>query len=383
MPIQQSGRYSVEKEDRSSQARTARLMVGDRELTTPILWLGHRVGGEPKPWQAFQLPGVLMNAWDILASGRAAIKVREAGLSSYLGLDRSSAVLLDSGGYLYLKRDDMEANLYEILELYEDLVPMIGAVLDYPFDPFDPVEVNVRRWRQTLENVRLMFGDSHSLTLMPIIHAHSVTQAQRACTELRQILGQPVVLGIGSLVPLMRGRHDGEILKKDKGNHQSGRHLAAKIVRVVRTEFPDSFLHVFGVGGTTTMHIMFALGADSLDSVGWRLKAAYGAIQLPGLGDRLTGKKKRKGRTLIIEDDRAIEMLLQCQCPLCRQYGTLEQRLAALDDTFNNRALHNAWVFVQEVALFREQIEMDSVESFVYQRLQRSPLKSLLPIVFD
>ena len=182
----------------------------------------------------------------------------------------------------------------------------------------------------------------------------------------------------------MRTHHDGRLLvERTAGQHKSSRHLAVEVIKTVRTEFPDAFLHVFGVGGTTTMHLMFALGVDSLDSIGWRLKAGYGAIQLPGLGDRFTGNEHRRNRTLLIEDAVAKEALIECQCPVCQEHSTFERRLIALDSSFNNRALHNAWVFVQEVNAFREWVKADSVEQFVSQRLQHSPLKSLLPAVFD
>jgi tRNA-guanine family transglycosylase len=189
----------------------------------------------------------------------------------------------------------------------------------------------------------------------------------------------------------MRTHHDGRVLAKQETTqsdipveyHQSSRHLALEIIKTVRAEFPETFLHVFGVGGTTTMHLMFALGVDSLDSIGWRLKAGYGAVQLPGLGDRFTGNRHRKSRTLLIEDEKAKEALLGCKCPVCCDHTALGERLQALDRSFNNRALHNAWVFVQEVSAFRERVKADSVESFVSQRLQHSPLKSLLPTVFD
>jgi len=379
MKPQCSALYKVEKKACAIDARIGKLRAGDIDISTPILWLGHRVGGNPKPWQAFHLPGVLMNALDIFATGQASQKAREAGINRYLGLEPSCPTLLDSGGYLYLKRNDLKADPCDILDLYEDLAPTIGAILDHPLDPFAAIEVNQRRWQQTLVNTRLMFERNGCLTLMPIIHAHSVAQAQKACTELREIIGEPVIVGIGSLVPLMRTRHDGGLLTE----HQSSRHLAVELVRTVRNEFPHSFLHVFGVGGTTTMHLMFALGVDSLDSIGWRLKAGYGAIQLPGLGDRFTGNKHRRNRTLLIEDMVAKEALLECQCPVCQEHGTFEKRWMALDRSFNNRALHNAWVFVQEVNAFREWVKADSVEQFVSQRLQHSPLKSLLPAVFD
>ena len=55
----------------------------------------------------------------------------------------------------------------------------------------------------------------------------------------------------------------------------------------VRTVFEEKTLHVFGVGGTATLHLMALLGIDSADSSGWRNRAARGIIQYPGSGDRL------------------------------------------------------------------------------------------------
>ncbi|MEM2125660.1 MAG: hypothetical protein QXQ53_04615 [Candidatus Methanosuratincola sp.] len=371
----------MEKKAGSTQARIGKLRVGDHEMVTPILWLGHRVGGTPRPWQAFHLPGVLMNAWDILSTGEACQKAREAGINQYLGLDNSCPTLLDSGGYLYLKRNDVKVGPCEVLDLYEDLNPTIGVILDHPLDPFVSAEVNEKRWQETLTNTRLMFERNGHLILMPVIHAYSAAQVRKACVELRQIVGEPNIVGVGSLVPLMRTHHDGKLLTN--GNYRSSRHLAIEVIKAVRVEFARSFLHVFGVGGTTTMHLMFALGVDSLDSIGWRLKAGYGAVQLPGLGDRFTGNRYRKNRTLLVKDKVAKEALLACQCPVCQEHDTLERRLMALDQSFNNRALHNAWVFIQEAKAFREAAKADSVEPFVAQRLQHSPLKSLLSVVFE
>jgi len=129
------------------------------------------------------------------------------------------------------------------------------------------------------------------------------------------------------------------------------------------------------------MHLMFALGVDSLDSIGWRLKAGYGAVQLPGLGDRFTGDKRRKNRTLLKDDEKAKIALLECECPVCAKHRSLEKRLLALERSFGNRALHNAWVYVQEVQAFRIYVERDEVETFLRARLMGSPLRSLLPAV--
>ena len=386
MDTSQLPSLEVEVTHCAAGARTGQLKLGSFAIPTPILWLGHSVGGTPQPWRAFHIPGVLMNAWDLLSAGRALERARCDGLHAHLGLDDSCPVLLDSGGYLYLKRSGMQADPRRVLGLYKDLHPCIGAVLDYPFDPFVASEVNQERWLRTLANTRLMVENNGCVPLMPIVHAHSVAAAKQACADLRCIVGNPTVVGIGSLVPLMKTHHNGEVLEAKYPTaggkrYQSSRHLAVDIIKTVRVEFPDAFLHVFGVGGTTTMHLMFALGADSIDSIGWRLKAGYGAVQLPGLGDRFTGNQQRKNRTLLKDDEKAKEALLECECPVCSEHRNLERRLLALEKSFANRALHNAWVFVQEVQAFRAYANQDKVETFLDGRLARSPLRSLLHAV--
>ena len=318
MDHQHGALYCTVKRAESSHARAGVLRVDGTEVQTPILWLGHRLGGKPRPWQAFSLPGVLVNAWQVLSMRRVPRQASPYRVQECRDLMTSSPVLIDSGGYLYLKREDFRPDPLEILQLYEDLNPAIGAVLDCPLDPFLAPEQNEMRWRRTLANTRAMYQKNGHLTLMPVVHAHSIDQAKRGCDELREVVGEPIALGIGSLVPLMRGRHDGRVLAKQAGagseadgDYQSSRHLAVDIIRTVRAEFPNALLHVFGVGGTTTMHLMFAQGIDSLDSVGWRLKAAHGAIQLPGLGDRFISTRAHNTRALLAEDGNAKEVTVQ------------------------------------------------------------------------
>ena len=87
----------------------------------------------------------------------------------------------------------------------------------------------------------------------------------------------------------------------------------------VRNVFQDKQLHIFGVGGTATLHLTSLLGMDSVDSTGWRNRAARGIIQLPGTGDRLvTQLGSWRGRSLSQEE---LKKLKRCSCPACNQYG--------------------------------------------------------------
>src|SRR5690606_8343220 len=110
----------------------------------------------------------------------------------------------------------------------------------------------------------------------------------------------------------------------------------------------------FGIGGTATLHLAALLRIDSVDSSGWRNRAARGIIQLPGSGERMvTELGSWRGRSL---SEREWITLENCQCPACRNYG-----IAGLttDKSFGfyNRATHNLWVLLEEINWIDEKIK--------------------------
>jgi tRNA-guanine family transglycosylase len=115
-------------------------------------------------------------------------------------------------------------------------------------------------------------------------------------------------------------------------------------LRAVRRAFPG-WLHLFGVGGTATLHLAALLGIDSLDSSGWRNRAARGIVQLPGTGDRMVANLGSwRGRTPSPEEWTLLE---GCPCPACRAAGPDGLRAGKLAG-FQHRATHNLWTLLEE-----------------------------------
>ena len=119
-------------------------------------------------------------------------------------------------------------------------------------------------------------------------------------------------------------------------------------VKHVREKFADKIIHVFGIGGTATLHLAYLLKVDSVDSSGWRNRAARGVVQLPGSGDRMTaelgswrGRKPSVLEWLTLGD---------CRCPACRRFGTSGLRDKGLQG-FANRATHNLATLLRESEL--------------------------------
>jgi tRNA-guanine family transglycosylase len=255
-------------------------------------------------------------------------------------------------------------NAEAILEIYKNLKPDIGVVLDHRIDPSKDDNTNHKRWIKTLENTEFMLTNSSEIALLPVVHGYTREKLKIACGELKEIVC-PKAIGIGSLVPLITSR-----------NSRVRKQFVIDAIRIVRKEFPHSFLHVFGIGGTTTMHLMFSLGVDSVDSMSWRLKAGYGAIQLPGIGDRfISPPERRKGI-----DKYEQRLLAQCSCPIC-EGRTIEERKENFDNlnpsTYQKRAIHNAYVFKGEEKEFREKLKNGEVKEFVKERLKHTPFLSM------
>jgi len=125
------------------------------------------------------------------------------------------------------------------------------------------------------------------------------------------------------------------------------------------------------------MHLMYYAGADSVDSAGWRVKAAYGAIQLPGVGDRyITNRTRNKKYKDLTEEDTVL--LNQCKCPICKNEDPQNLRTS-----YTKRALHNAYVYQKEVEKARRLTRKNRYNEYVHGILERNRLFSKVLWYYD
>jgi 7-cyano-7-deazaguanine tRNA-ribosyltransferase len=329
-----------------------------REISTPFLWFSQPVDGAPKPWKHFGIDGLMVNAYEILQRKSTDEAVREKGIHRYLAFE--GPIAMDSGGFLFMKKKSLNVDPQRILELYELGKPDLGVVLDHPLQPNLPSVERKRRQMKSLKNTRDMVTSKRSSNpeLIPVIHGHSPQTVSWYIRVLKRI-SDFETYGIGSLVPSVFNT---------KG--AGGIYNVLKIVSYVKKKVPDKRIHVFGIGSTLTMHLMFYVGADSVDSSGWRTKAAFGAIQLSGVGDRyITPRKRHKIYPNLSSVEK--ELLAECRCPICRKEGLKELR-----KSFEARALHNSWVYQKEIEKTRELIKEGEYEDYLQKILTRSALSN-------
>jgi 7-cyano-7-deazaguanine tRNA-ribosyltransferase len=119
---------------------------------------------------------------------------------------------------------------------------------------------------------------------------------------------------------------------------------------------------------------------NSVDSSGWRNRAARSIVQLPGSGDRLVAELGSwRGRQLSPEER---EMLLNCPCPACARNG-LEGLAAKRIKGFCNRATHNLWVLLEEAQWLTDHLRAGSYQERYKARLNNSTYSRLIEWVVE
>ncbi|MCQ5340606.1 MAG: queuine tRNA-ribosyltransferase family protein [Candidatus Methanomethylicia archaeon] len=318
-------------------------------IKTPFLWFTQPIKGYPKPWHFFKIDGLMFNAYEILHNNLIIEEIKKEKIHGYVKFN--GMITMDSGGYLFMKKNEIDITPEVILKLYEESKPNFGVILDHPLLPYFSQDIIEKRLLKTLENTKRMIEARQTTNpeLIPVIHGYD-TKTIKFYIERLQEIKEFNIYGIGSLVPSVFNT-------KEVG----GIYNVIKIVSFVRTLLPSKIIHVFGIGSSLTMHLMIYAGADSIDTTSWRTKAAFGAIQLPGVGDRyITPKKRHKSYPNLSKEEQRI--LDECKCPACKKEG-----LEGLRRSFVLRALHNAWIYQKEIEKTRKLIKNNEYEDYVKQ----------------
>lgn len=289
-----------------------------------------RVWDAQSPYYLPKLRAVMVSYGDVHRMPAKRRQASNGGLHAALGVPSEVAVYLDNGAFSFL-RDGGEVPR----EAYADFVaaaqPDWYAIpQDYIPTPRMSDEEQANCLQRTMQVNQAYSHDGY----VPVIHVSRCLDDYLCQLQADQRLRTKRVIGLGAMVPnLLRGSkamaYDDLLLK----------------LRRVRLELADRRLHVFGIGGTATLHVAALLGVDSVDSSGWRNRAARGIVQLPGRGDRVVAAMGSwRGRKSSAADD---ALLLACPCPACQQFGLEGLRASGLAG-FCNRATHNLWVLLEE-----------------------------------
>jgi queuine/archaeosine tRNA-ribosyltransferase len=311
----------------------------------------------------------MVSAADIARRPYLERAVAARGLKHHLGV--CGPLMIDSGGFSLMTGGTSDIAIGDLIRLYRSLDADVLTTLDVPPMAHDDVDVRAAKWRKTLRHLDRMLCSLDDERLMPVIHGWSLSEISRACRQVRSRISCPVMLGLGGMVPFLRGMmcHARFCYRRPDGDRGSAYDFVADAIALCRSEFPSSRLHVFGVGAPTTAIALLALGADSVDSLAWRRAAGYGTIFLAGCAERIVSERPRQrfSRPGLSRGDRCALSL--CTCPVCREHVSVPKRINTLASSYMARGVHNVWTLLTEESALRSAVSRGRLPRFLASRI--------------
>jgi len=325
---------------------------------------------KPRVWDKtspYYLPGVeavMVSYTDfhkVTVQRQAAMTV---GLHEYLGVSKNIKIYLDNGAFYFLTHDGETPR-----ESYEEFVDKAKPdwwpiPQDFIPSPQMTLEQQQLCRKRTMDMNEAYQDDGY----VPIIHISRVIEEYIAAVESSDALKAKSSIGLGGIVP--------NLLRAPKA--MPYQQVFDNLTRV-RQVFAGKELHLFGVGGTATLHLAALMDIDSVDSSGWRNRAARGIVQLPGSGDRMVASLGSwRGRA---PDKDEWDVLTACVCPACQHYG-LDGLKGSGIGGFCSRATHNLWVLLNEANEIQTRLEAGTYGSWYVDHLDNSIYRSLVQQAF-
>lgn len=300
------------------------------------------------------LRAVMVSYAEFVALPSKRMAAMDAGLRRYLGVPRHVRVFLDNGAFSLMQ----SGGAYPADD-YEEFVSMARPdwypiPKEYIPTPAMSPQQQSGCYRRTMAVNRAYNYDG----FVPVMHiGRALGSYIEAIRNDRKLAAKPC-MALGGIVP--------NLLRKPKAAPYQD---ILKSLWVTRRAFNATDLHVFGIGGTATVHLASLMGFDSADSSGWRNRAARGLIQLPGSGDRVVAELGSwRGRRLTRAEHAT---LAKCRCPACRHEGLSGLRAGGVEG-FCNRATHNLWVLLEEAKWIAARLETGMYRQRFRRRLDNT-----------
>ncbi|MFN2453298.1 MAG: hypothetical protein ABR577_03665 [Pyrinomonadaceae bacterium] len=322
--------------------------------------LNPRVWDKQSPYYLPELRAVMVSYADFYQLPALRRRAMEGGIHQALGISKRIKIYLDNGAFYFSSRN-IETSFVE----YENFV--VQAKPDWRPIPQDFIPIpsmTKQAQRKCFKRTMLVNECYQHDGFVPVIHISRVLEDYIEAVKSNPKLCAKPAIALGGIVP--------HLLRMPKA--QPCLEILQKVQRV-RECFKDKQLHLFGVGGTVTLHIAALLGMDSVDSSGWRNRAARGIVQLPGSGERMVAELGSwRGR---IPSPEEWERLRTCQCPACQQYG-LEGLKARKIYGFSNRATHNLWTLLKEAKWIEKHLKAGTYKDKYKEHLDNSIFRPIV-----
>lgn len=281
-------------------------------------------------------------------------KAMDCGLREHFDIPPHIKIYLDNGAFYFLSHDGgTPSREYEefVAQAQPDWWPIPQDFIPTP----QMTKTEQRRcFTRTMKVNRAYKHDG----FVPVIHISEFLEQYTASVRTDEQLAAKPALALGAIVP--------NLLRSPKAVPY------AEILEGLfhaRQVFIGKRIHVFGIGGTATLHLAALLEMDSVDSSGWRNRAARGIVQLPGSGDRMAAKLGSWDGRMPSQEE--WQKLGSCRCPACRQFGTAGLKADKIFG-FCNRATHNLWVLLEENRRVQQRLKKGTYATWYERHLNNS-----------
>ena len=281
-------------------------------------------------------------------------KAKQKGLREFLGVPKHISIYLDNGAFSFLRAGAQpERKAYQ--EFVEKAKPDWYPIA---FDVIPTPKMSNAKQRQCFDST-MDANRAHTHDgFVPVIHiSRMLREYVKAITRNPKLAAKNRV-ALGAIVP--------NLLRTPKALSYE---TVLENLAHVRTIFRDKQLHIFGIGGTATVHLARLLGVDSIDSSGWRNRAARGIVQLPGSGDRMVANLgKWRGR---LPNNEEWDRLRRCRCSGCALDGLKGLKADGLSG-FCSRATHNLSILLDEARWVERHVQAKTYAKNYRRRLDNS-----------
>jgi hypothetical protein len=300
--------------------------------------LGPQVWDKSSPYHLPSLKAVMISYADFHRQPAQRRRAMELGIHKSLSIPTNIRVYLDNGAFYFsIRGEEIPIKGYE--EFVEQAHPDWRPV---PRDFIPIPSMTLAEQRQCLNRTMHINRRYQHNGYVPVAHISQVLNDYVTRIKNHAQLSAKPAIALGGIVP--------NLLRASKAMPYK---TMLDALKKFRHDFADKQIHVFGIGGTATLHLAALLGIDSVDSSGWRNRAARGIIQLPGSGERIIAELGSwKGRSLNYQEKRKLR---GCKCPACLREGSKGLKATGVSG-FRNRATHNLWTLHEEAKWLEQHI---------------------------
>lgn len=239
-------------------------------------------------------------------------------------------IMFDSGGYEVQVGNKTFDELYAyLLNFYQDNRWGHRYVLpdNVPLSQDTPAEVE-QKVKETIDTTRLCFRrlpDDVQNNAVAVVQGHTKTQISRCLDAYADLDGLQHV-GFGSFAT--SGISNGvNMLTKEAYNNLEW--------AVSRAHEEGMTVHAFGIGGPTSLPLLYEAGVDSFDTTSWMRSGGYGNVFFPFKSRfNVSHRTNRSGKVLTSEELPHLMAETGHSCPFC-------ESITQLRDSRWNRIIHN------------------------------------------